>query len=590
MCTHVNASITIDNKNYYANIKTMYIESIPNRNSPPAILLRETWREGKKIKKRTVANLSKLPADQIEAIRRVLKGEKLVSVDELFDTVDSWQQGQVKAVRTAMRKLGFARLLGTKRSRQRDLVEAMVAAQILEPYSKLATTRWWNITTLPGELGIEDVTEDDLYQAMDWLLERQESIEKKLAARHLEEGGLVLYDLTSSYFEGATCPLAKLGHNRDGKRGKLQVNYGLLTDARGCPVSVSVYDGNCGDPKTLLTQVEKLKERFKLGSLVLVGDRGMISQKQVDALRDVDGVSWITALKSGAIRSLIVEGQLQLGLFDERNLFELELDGYPGERLVACRNDELRRLRAHKRSSLLDATAKELEKVRGMVARGRLKTASAIGVRVGKVINKYKVQKHFVLDIGEGSFDYRVDEEKVADEALLDGIYVVRTCVPRAQLSAEDTVRSYKRLSQVERAFRSLKTVDLYVRPIRHHLEDRVRAHIFLCMLAYYVTWHMLEAWRPLLFSDEEIESKAHRDPVAPAVRSDSALRKVHTRRLDDGSEVHSFQTLLHTLSGLVKNVCRRRGADSESATTVICTTPNAKQLEAFRLLETIGV
>jgi len=466
----------------------------------------------------------------------------------------------------------------------------MVAARVIEPYSKLATTRWWHITTLPSELGVEDATEDDLYEAMDWLLERQDRIEKKLAERHLKEGGMVLYDLTSSYFEGSTCPLAKLGHNRDGKKGKLQVNYGLLTDQRGCPVSVSVHDGNTADPKTLMPKVQKIKERFKVGSMVLVGDRGMISQKQIDALGEVEGVSWITALKSGAIRKLIVEGRLQLGLFDDRNLFEIEDADYPGERLIACRNNELKKLREGKRQSLLDATVKELEKIRSMVARGALKTESAIGVRVGKVVNKYKVEKHFVLDIREGCFEYHIDQEKVAEEALLDGIYVIRTDVPRARLNAEDTVRSYKTLSQVERAFRSMKTVDLYVRPIHHRLEDRVRAHIFLCMLAYYVTWHMIEAWRPLLFADEETEAKAHRDPVAKAKRSDSALRKVRSRRLDDGSEVHSMQTLLDNLSGLVKNRCLLRGSDQKETTTVICTTPNAKQQEALRLLETIKV
>lgn len=566
----------------------MYIEVIPNRASPPAVLLREAWREGKRIRKRTVANLSKLPREQVEALRRLLKGEKLVAVDALFETVESRQQGHVNAVRTAMHKLGFAQLLGTKRSRQRDLVEALVAARILEPFSKLATTRWWHVTTRPGELGVQDATEDDLYEAMDWLLERQQDIERKLATRHLKDGAMVLYDLTSSYFEGVTCPLAALGHNRDGKRGKLQVNYGLLTDERGCPVSVSVYAGNTGDPKTLLPQVDTLKERFELASVVLVGDRGMISQKQVDALRDREGVSWITALKSSAIRRLIVQGHLQLGLFDERNLFELEHPDHPGERLVACRNAELKRLRERKRQALLDATTKELDKVRAMVARGALKTASAIGVRVGKVVNKYKMQKHFVLDIGERALDYRIDEQHVAEEAALDGIYVVRTDVPRTQLSAQDTVRCYKRLSHVERAFRSLKTVDLFVRPIRHHLEHRVRAHVFLCTLAYYVTWHMLEAWRPLLFADEAIDAKAHRDPVAPATRSDAALRKVRTRKLPDGSEVHSMQTLLRSLSGLVEKVCRRRGDATTDATTVICTTPNAKQQEALSLLETI--
>lgn len=566
----------------------MYIEYIPNRNSPPAVLLREGWRDGKKVRKRTIANLSKLPKEQIEAMRRILKGDKLVAVDELFDNVASWQHGQVTAVRTAMRKLGFAKLLGTKRSRQRDLVEAMVAAQILEPHSKLATTRWWHVTTLPAELGVEDASEDDLYEALDWLLERQALIEKKLAARHLATDGLMLYDLSSSYFEGTTCPLAARGHNRDGKKGKLQVNYGLLTDDRGCPVSVSVYEGNTGDPTTLLPQVHKVKELFGISSMVVVGDRGMISQKQVDVLRNTEAVNWITALKGGAIRRLIVEGHLQLGLFDERNLFELAHPDYPGERLIACRNAELQKLRAKKRGALLDATTKELDKVRAMVAKGTLKTASAIGVRVGKVVNKYKVAKHFVLDIRNRRFAFHVDQQKVADEALLDGIYVIRTSLPPERISAEDTVRSYKRLSQVERAFRSMKTVDLYIRPIRHHLEDRVRAHILLCMLAYYVTWHMLEAWRPLLFADEELEAKASRDPVAPARRSASARRKAHTRRLDDGSEVHSFQTMLASLSNLVKNTCRRRGADDGEATTVIYTTPNAKQREALRLLESI--
>jgi hypothetical protein len=335
-----------------------------------------------------------------------------------------------------------------------------------------------------------------LYAAMDWLLERQDNIEKKLAARHLKEGGLVLYDLSSSYFEGSKCPLAKLGHSRDGVKGKPQVNYGLLTDARGCPVSVSVFDGNVGDPKTLLPAVDKVRGRFGIHELVLVGDRGMISQKQIDALEKMDGVAWITALKTGAIRKLVNDECIQLGLFDERNLFECEHPDFPGERLVACRNPDLAKLRAHKRQSLLDATAKELEKVRGMVGKGKLKNADAIGVRVGKVVNKYKVAKHFVLDIGEDTFSFRIDDENVKSEAALDGIYVVRTSVPKASMSEADAVRSYKLLSQVERAFRSLKSVTLKVRPIFHHDENRVRAHIFLCMLAYYIEWHMREALR----------------------------------------------------------------------------------------------
>ena len=489
-----------------------------------------------------------------------------------------------------MQRLGFAVLLASRPSPERALVMALVAARVLAPESKLATTRWWHTTTLPADLGVADADEDACYAAMDWLLARQARIEQKLAARHLQSGGLVLYDLTSSYFEGTTCPLAAFGHDRDGKAGKLQVNYGLLSDARGCPVAVSVFPGNTGDPTTLLPEVERVRAEFRIEQLVLVGDRGMISQTQITALQPLPGVDWITALKSGAIRDLVSGGHLQLGLFDERNLFELAAPDFPGERLVACRNPELAHLRAHKREALLAATTKELERVRGMVARGRLKGQDAIGVRVGKVVNKYKVAKHFRLDIQAASFAFQVDPASVAAEAALDGLYVLRTSVPAARLDAAETVRSYKRLSQVERAFRALKTVDLKVRPIYHRLEDRVRAHIFLCLLAYYVEWHLLEAWRPLLFADEAQDAKTTRDPVAPATRSEAALRKVHTKLLDDGTMVHSFRTLLTELSGIVRNVCRRHGAEADEPTFTILTTPNAKQQRAYDLLETITV
>ena len=450
-------------------------------------LLRRSYRDGNKVRHQTLANLSQLPPHVIDLIRRALKGETLVPPEQAFQVIRSPHHGHVQAVLTTMKRLGFERLIASKPSRERDLVLGLVAARILQPSSKLATSRWWHSTTLPEILGIEEADEDDLYAAMDWLLERQGHIERKLAARHLEEGGLVLYDLTSSYFEGTMCPLAAFGHDRDGKKGKLQVNYGLLTDARGRPVAVSGFKGNTSDSTTLIPQVHKLRQAFGIEQLVLVGDRGMISQKQIDSLREVDGVDWITALKTGAIRELVKQGHLQLGLFDERNLFELRHPDFPGERLVACRNRELAKLRAHKRQSLLEATGKELEKVRGMVLRGRLKGRDAIGVRVGKVVNKYKVAKHFRLDIRDDGFDYRIDEEKVAGEAALDGIYVVRTSLLKQRLDAADTVRSYKRLSDVERAFRSLKTLDLKVRPIHHRLEDRVRVHIFVCMLAYYV-------------------------------------------------------------------------------------------------------
>ncbi len=544
----------------YAIIVSMYIANIPNRDSPPAILLREGYREGGKVKTRTLANLSKLPPEALAVLRQVLKGDKLVKAGDAFEAIASPHHGHVQAVWVAMQRLGFANLIASRPSWQRDLVVAMVAARILEPDSKLATTRWWHTTTLPAMLGVADADEDDLYAAMDWLLKSQERIEKKLAARHLRDDGLVLYDLSSSYFEGVTCPLAAFGHDRDGKKGKLQVNYGLLTDRSGIPVSVSVFKGNTGDPKTLLPQVDKVRRGFDIEQFVLVGDRGMIAQKQIDALREIDGVDWIAALRPEAIKKLVTSGAIQMGLFDERNLFELIHPDFPGERLVACRNPELAKRRSRKRESLLEATVKELEKVRRMVQRGRLRGKDDIGVRVGKVVNKYKVGKHFTLDIHDDRFGFAIDQEKVAAEASLDGIYVVRTSLSEQRISDDDTVRSYKLLGQVERAFRSLKTIDLKVRPIRHRLEDRVRAHIFLCMLAYYVQWHMLEAWRPLLFCDEDQGAKATRDPVEPAKRSEEALRKVHSKNLDDGSEVHSFQTLLKVLSGIVRNVCRIPG------------------------------
>jgi transposase len=568
----------------------MYIATVPNRGSRPAILLREGYREGGQVKNRTLANLSAWPPAKVELLRRVLRDEHLAPVDQLFAVVASPHHGHVQAVRTAMRRLGFAALLASRPSRARALAVAMIVARILEPDSKLATTRWWHTTTLPADLGVRDADEDDLYAAMDWLLARQARIERKLAARHLKEGGLVLYDLTSSYFEGTTCPLGAFGHDRDGKKGKLQVNYGLLSDDRGCPVAVSVFPGNTGDPTTLLPEVERVRADFGIGQLVLVGDRGMISQTQITALQRLAGVDWITALKTGAIRDLVAGGHLQLGLFDERNLFELTSPDFPGERLVACRNPELATLRARKRQALLAATRQELEKVRGMVARGRLHGQDVIGVRVGKVLNKYKVAKHFRLDIRDDGFAFGIDEAQVAAEAALDGLYVIRTSVPPARLGAADAVRSYKQLSQVERAFRSLKTIALEVRPIHHRLETRVRAHIFLCLLAYYVEWHMREAWRPLLFADEDQPAKATRDPVAPAARSEAALRKVHAKVLDDGTVVHSFRTLVTELSGIVRNVCRRQGAGPDEPTFEILTTPNPKQQRAYDLLERITV
>jgi transposase len=568
----------------------MHIHVIPNRNSKPAILLRESYREGGKVKKRTLANLSHFPIDQVETLRRALKGEQLVPVNSLFEVIGSKHHGHVEAVRLAMKRLGFEELISSKRSRQRDLVVAMVAARILQPDSKLATTRWWHLTTLPDELGVGEATEDDLYAAMDWLVDRQERIEKKLAARHLREGGLVLYDLTSSYLEGESCPLATLGHNRDGKKGKLQVNYGLLTDERGCPVSTTVFPGNTADSTTVVAQAQKARERFGIDRLVLVGDRGMISQQQIDRFKEMGGIDWISALRSGQIRKLVNDETIDLGLFDERDLFEFTHPDFPDERLVVCRNPLVAERRARKREALLQATITELEKVKGMVERGRLIAKEKIGVRVGRVVNKYKVAKHFQLTIDDRRFSYRLLKEKVAGEAALDGLYVIRTSLSEEQSSAEDTVRYYKDLAKVEQAFRSLKSIDLKVRPIYHHLEKRVRAHIFLCMLAYYVEWHMKEAWRALLFSDEEQQAKKTRDPVAPAKRSVKALAKVHSRRLEDGSQVHSFRTLLESLSTIVRDTCRRKGAQPSERCFTMTTIPNAEQQRALDLIDAITV
>jgi hypothetical protein len=568
----------------------MHIDAVPNRGSRPAYLLRESYRDGARVRKRTLANLSALSDEQIQAIRAVLRGESMQPVGRLFEVLSSRAHGHVQAVGVAMQRLGFESLLASRASPERERVCAMVAARVLAPHTKLATTRWWHTTTLAEEYGVVEADADDLYAAMDWLLEHQPQIERKLAARHLEEGALALYDLTSSYFEGTHCALAKIGYPRDGKKGKLQINYGLLTTRAGCPVAVSVYAGNTADTKTLMPEVRKLREHFGLQQLVLVGDRGMISHKAIKELRELDGLAWITALKSTQIRALVEGESLQLGFFDERNLCELTHPDYPGERLIACRNPELAKLRAHKRRSLLEATEKELRKVQGQVGRGRLKSESAIGVRLGRVVNKYKVGKHFALEISERHFDFRLQDEQIAAEAALDGIYVIRSSVPEKQLPAAEVVRSYKALAQVERAFRSMKTVDLKVRPIHHRLEDRVRAHIFLCMLAYYIEWHLLEAWRPLLFADEDTTAKTRRDPVAPAKRSAAALAKVTTHTLADGTAAHSFRTLLQELATLVRNTCRVPGSSDNAPTFTVVTTPNATQRRALELIEQITV
>lgn len=567
----------------------MYIDVVPNRSSPPAVLLRESVREGGKVVKRTLANLSSLSMPQVELLRAVLRGDPLVAPGEAFAKLRDRQHGACEAVRVTMKRLGFEALLDSRRSRERDLIVAMVAARILEPRSKLATSRSWSRYTLTADLGVDDAGEKELYAAMDWLLERQARVEKKLAARHLAPGVLALYDLSSSYFHGTQCPLARRGYSRDGKPGTLQVNYGLMTNARGIPVAISVYPGNTSDTRTLMDQLTKLREDFRLDDVVLVGDRGMISQKHIDAMAPLEGVGWITALRTERIRALVQGGAIQMGLFDERNLFELTHDDYPGERLMACRNPDLAARRAHKRESLLAATEAELGKVVASVDAGRLRGAAKIGLRVGKLIGRYKMAKHFLLDITEGAFTFQRDEAGIRDEAALDGIYVVRTSLAPERSSTADTVRSYKSLARVERAFRTMKTGSLEIRPIHHRLDGRVRAHILLCMLAYYVEWHMREALRPLLFADEMTdEEKAQRDPVAPAQRSKAALQKIKTKKLVDGSPAHDFRSLLGELAQVVRSTCRPHGASDDTPTVEVVTSPNPTQARALELLGAI--
>jgi transposase len=566
----------------------MHIHIVPNRGAAPTVLLRESYREGGKVKKRTLANLSSLPIDQIEAMRAVLRGDALAPVGQAFEIARSQAHGHVQAVTAAMKRLDMAGLLDSQPGTKRDLVLAMIAARVLEPHTKLATVRWWHNTTLAEEIGVKGAGEDDLYAAMDWLLERQDRIQKTLATRHLEQGAMALYDLSSSYYEGATCPLAKRGYSRDRKKATLQVNYGLLTDSRGCPVAISVHEGDTADPVTLAPEIDRLKTAFAIDRFVIVADRGMISQKAVDDLKTNNGVDWISALKTTSIRTLVEGGQIQLDLFDERNLFEATSPDYPGERLIACRNRELARLRAHKRQDMLAATEANLARIQARVAAGRLSGQDKIALAVGKIINQYKMAKHIQLAIGDDSFAFTRSRDKIAAEAALDGVYVIRTSLPATRMSAPDCVRSYKSLSRVERAFRTLKSVDLKIRPIHHRLAERVRAHLLLCMLAYYVEWHMREAWREIMFADEDQHAKQTRDPVAPARRSAKALRKVHTRHLDDGSPTHSFSTLLDELATITRNTCRAADAGQAAPSFQLLTTPNPKQVQALELINTI--
>jgi transposase len=551
-------------------------------------LLRRSIRKGKTVTHETLGNLSHLPDHLIDLIKRSLKGEVFVPAAEAFRVTRSLPHGHVEVVLKMIRKLGLDELVASEPSRRRDLVIAMIAERLLFPSSKLANTRHWHDTTLAEELGVADADEDQLYDAMDWLLERQETIEKKLARRHLSDGALVLYDVTSSYYEGKTCPLARFGHDRDGKTGCPIIVYGALTDADGRPIAVHVYPGNTGDPKTIPDQVEALTKRFGLSRVVLVGDRGMLTQTQIDVLKKHPGLGWISALRSGAIRRLLADGRLIRVDLEAERLAEITAPEFPDERLVACYNPQLAEQRRQKRQDLLAATQAELEALAAHVARpaGPRETAAAIGVRAGKIINHYKMAKHFILTIRDGHLGWARKEDAIKNEELLDGIYVIRTSEPAERLTAADGVRSYKRLALVEQAFRCLKGIDLLVRPIHHRTADRVRAHILLCLLAYYVEWHLRQAWEPLLFEDEELaEERRHRDPVAPAQASKSARLKKKTRASSGGLPIQSFRTLLAHLGTRCRNTCVVT-ADHSQTTFRQVTEADALQAEALRLIK----
>jgi hypothetical protein len=570
----------------------MYIATIPNRSSPPAILLRESYRQGGKVKSRTLANLTHWPPAQLAALRQVLRGDPVVAPEDAFEIVRSLPHGHVAAVLGTVRRLGLDVIIAPKQRWHRELVLAMIVARLLAPQSKLATARGLGPDTASTSLGatlhVEAADADALYSAMDWLLHRQPRIEAALAARHLAEGTLVLCDLTSTYFEGHTCPLAQFGHSRDGKKDKVQIVVGLVCNAAGCPVALEVFPGNTGDPSTLAPQLRKLREQFHLRQFVLVGDRGLLTNARIrEELHPVAGLDWITALRAPSIQQLVAAGSLDLTRLMETDLLECTDPAYPQERLIACRNPLLAAERARKREALLQATERELDNIVQATRRPtrRLTGEATIALRVGRVRNRFKMGKHFQIEITDTQLRYTRDTQGIAAEAALDGVYVVRTSVSSDTLSPARTVGAYKSLAGMERAFRSLKTVDLYVRPIGHRLAERVRAHVFLCMLAYYVEWHMREALAPLLFDDDDkAAGEAQRaSVVAPAQRSPHAQRKVYTQRTDEGMPVHSFQTLLQDLATVAQNHIRFGGSALE---TTMYTTPTPLQQRALDLLQ----
>jgi hypothetical protein len=571
----------------------MYIEAVPNRNSPPAILLRESYREGGKVRKRTLCNLSDWPTAYIEGLRGVLKGGTVIPAErDAFTVIRSLPHGHVAAALGTARKIGLERILGPRSGRCRDLILALLVGRILDPASKLATARALSPATAASSLGevlgLGEVDEDELYAALDWLLERQPAIEATLAKRHLTNGTLVLYDVSSSYMEGRCCPLAKRGYSRDGKKGTLQIVYGLLCAPDGCPVAIEVFEGNTADPMTLATQIDKLKQRFRLEHVVLVGDRGMVTQARITADIKSAGLDWISSLRAPAIRELVEGGALQLSLFDQRDMAAITAPDFPGERLVVCRNPDLAAERTRKREDLLAATERDLAPIQAAVARKRdpLRGTAEIALAVGKVINRHKMAKHFDLDITDAGFGFTRKTAAIAAEAATDGVYVIRTSLPKEVFDDAATVRSYKSLAFVERAFRCIKTVDLHVRPVYHRLADRVRAHVFLCMLAYYLEWHMRQRLAPMLFddTDKEAAEALRTSVVAQAQRSPAAVQKQTTGLTPDGLPVHSFRSLLADLATVARNTITTAITPNHPLTVV--TRPTTIQHKAFQLLD----
>jgi len=553
-----------------------------------AVLLRRSFREDGKVKKETLANLSYLPAEAIDAIRRVLAGETLVNAQDAFEIERSLPAGHVNAALAMAGRLGLAKLLDRTPSRQRDLCMAMILGRVIGPGSKLSMVRTLGQSTLASELGVEGADEDDLYGAMDWLYERQSRIEDRLAARHLTAGDMVLYDVSSSYFEGRTCPLGKLGYSRDGKLGLPQIIYGLLCDKEGRPVAIEVFSGQLHDDATVPAQVAKIKDRFGLSRVVVVMDRGMVTKANIETLSKAGGVDWITALKAPTIKKLVRTGVFQPSLFDEQNLGEItDVEEFPGERLIVCRNPLVGSQRARKREELLTATEADLAQIKSRVDRGLLLGAAQIGLAVGPALKAHRMRKHFQITITDMEFTYTRDMQGIEEEAALDGFYILRTSLTEADAPAGDVVRAYKNLEQAERAFGSIKGPDLQIRPIHHHLENRVRAHVLICMLAYYLTWHLKAAWKPLLFADEHRPSSP--DPVAKAVRSPSAQAKAQTKRTSDGQPAHSYQTLLAELATQTRNTVHLHGHTTTFEKLAHATALQAQALELAQTAPVIG-